>query len=83
MMSMDRCGRCENLIDTDVDVDCYITRPGQETICRCRSCRDRADPREPDYSRSGIFITHNCSRCRDGTLPCSAWPCEFPHARND
>lgn len=41
---------------------------------------------EPDYSRSGIFVHHNCSRCGDGARPCvQGGPhlCEFPHARNE
>jgi hypothetical protein len=44
------------------------------------------DPREPDHSREGIFVYHNCSRCKDGTLPCvqgAVWNCEYPHARDD
>lgn len=51
--------------------------------------RDEAkavDPRDPDHSRTGIFVNHNCFRCRDGALPCKTGNpnrCEFPHARND
>jgi len=44
------------------------------------------DPRAPDYSRPGIFATHNCWKCRDGQQPCAQGDprrCEFPHARND
>lgn len=40
----------------------------------------------PDYSREGIFVYHNCSRCSDGKKPCvrgGSHRCEFPHARND
>jgi hypothetical protein len=47
---------------------------------------DRLDPRDPDYSRQGIFQTHNCYRCLDGALPCIVGTpnkCEFPRARND
>lgn len=46
----------------------------------------RADPRDPDYSRDGVFQTHNCWRCKDGTLPCprgNPRQCENLHARND
>src|SRR6185312_547124 len=25
------------------------------------------DSRDPDHSRSGIFVYHNCSRCKNGT----------------
>ena len=44
------------------------------------------DSRDPDYSRSGIFILHNCSKGGDGARPCVAGnprQCEYPHARND
>ena len=44
------------------------------------------DPRDPDHSREGIFVLHNCSRCSDGRRPCvvgNPSRCEYPHARND
>lgn len=44
------------------------------------------DPRDPDYSRTGVFATHNCWRCHDGKEPCvngSPRNCENLHARND
>jgi len=44
------------------------------------------DPRAPDYSRPGIFATHNCSGCSNGEKPCrngSPNRCDWPHARND
>ena len=44
------------------------------------------DPRAPDYSRPGIFATHNCWKCRDGQQPCVCGDpcrCEYPHARDD
>lgn len=47
---------------------------------------DKPDPRDPDYSRSGIFQTHNCWKCANGAKPCvsgSSRQCEYPHARND
>ena len=46
----------------------------------------RRDPREPDYTREGVFIYHNCYRCKNGTLPCrSGSPnrCDNLTARND
>lgn len=49
----------------------------------------QVDSRDPDYSRSGIFIDHNCSRCSDGAKACPdgqtgpSRNCEYPHARND
>jgi DNA-binding transcriptional regulator YdaS (Cro superfamily) len=44
------------------------------------------DLRDPDPRRVGIFQTHNCSRCKDGALPCvrgQPRQCEYLHARND
>jgi hypothetical protein len=44
------------------------------------------DPREPDHSRSGIFVYHNCSRCDSGKKPCvqgSPRQCDNPIARDD
>jgi hypothetical protein len=45
------------------------------------------DPRDPDYSRQGVFQTHNCYRCKDGERACvrggNPRQCEFLHARND
>lgn len=46
----------------------------------------QVDPRDPDYSRTGIFINHNCWKCDSGKKPCphgGAHNCEHPHARND
>lgn len=43
------------------------------------------DPRDPDYSREGIFVHHNCSRCQHGAKPCvqgNPSRCDNPHARN-
>jgi hypothetical protein len=40
----------------------------------------------PDHSRKGIFVNHNCYRCKDGEKPCvqgGAHRCEYPHARDD
>jgi hypothetical protein len=44
------------------------------------------DPRDPDHMRAGMFILHNCYRCKDGREPCikgNPRQCEYPHARND
>lgn len=44
------------------------------------------DSRDPDRSRSGIFVLHNCWKCEDGARPCVAGntqQCEYPHARDD
>lgn len=46
----------------------------------------KLDPRDPDHSREGIFVHHNCARCSDGKRPCvkgNPRQCEYPHARND
>ena len=44
------------------------------------------DGREPDHSRTGMFVYHNCWRCQHGAKPCvNGAPnrCEYPHARDD
>lgn len=43
------------------------------------------DPRDPDHSREGIFVYHNCWKCDSGKKPCpyGVHNCEYPHARND
>lgn len=44
------------------------------------------DPRDPDHSREGIFVTHNCWLCASGSKPCqygNPSKCEQPIARND
>lgn len=47
----------------------------------------RPDPRDPDHSRTGVFVYHNCWRCYDGQLPCvtpgGSAGCPNLHARND
>lgn len=55
-----------------------------------QTARDRLaetpDPRDPDHSRKGIFVYHNCYRCDHGAKPCvqgGAHKCDNPHARND
>lgn len=51
--------------------------------------RSHVDPHDPDPFRSGIFATHNCWKCKDGSNP-SRCPtpdrpgnCGYPTARND
>jgi len=44
------------------------------------------DPRDPDYSREGVFVDHNCWRCDSGKKPCikgNPRDCDTLHARND
>ena len=46
----------------------------------------KPDPRDPDHTRSGIFVYHNCSKCGNGEKPCvngSPGRCDYPQARND
>lgn len=38
-MSMDRCKKCSNLVDTDEDTDCYYTVEWPDD-CICTWCRD-------------------------------------------
>lgn len=100
-MSMCICNSCSRSVDSDDDPECFIDTSPTTTVTRCKWCREEAeapisreeylctpkpDPRDPDYSRIGIFVNHNCSRCRDGELPCKSGNpnrCEYPHARND
>lgn len=54
-----------------------------------RSLEPSEDPRDPDYSRPGIFAHHNCWRCKDGTdlsrctTPDRPGNCGYPQARDD
>ena len=45
-MSMDRCHRCDDYVDTDDDPDCYQPDPrfslkAHRDICVCERCRER------------------------------------------
>ena len=45
-MSIDRCYRCDNIVDTDFDLDCYVPDPRMSLkphpdICICERCRER------------------------------------------
>ncbi len=65
------------------DIDRLIT--DLESLLAARRSRP-VDPRDPDFSRTGKFVLHDCSRCRDGAAACvrgNPNQCEFPHARND
>lgn len=37
-MSCDRCTNCTRVVDTDIDVDCYV-----DDVCYCERCRDVID----------------------------------------
>ncbi len=57
-----------------------------EQFNKAKRVAEPTDPREPDYSRSGVFINHNCWRCDSGRKPCiknNPRDCDTLHARND
>jgi hypothetical protein len=37
---MCRCDRCDRVIDSDEDVDCFIDIDKPQTVIACESCRD-------------------------------------------
>ncbi len=44
-MSMDRCCKCDGLVDTDFDLDCYIPYPAHHVkagwdMCVCERCQE-------------------------------------------
>ena len=41
-MSIDRCNRCWECIDTDFDSECYIETK-YDTKCLCASCREKEE----------------------------------------
>lgn len=45
-MSMDRCYRCDRLVDTDFDLECY----DKQDHCVCKGCRDR-EREEADFQQ--------------------------------
>ncbi len=54
--------------------------------CTLERKQQTVDPREPDPSRFGLFILHNCQRCLNGRRLCvrgNPTNCEYLHARND
>ncbi len=56
---------------------------GRMTLCEVMK---PVDPRDPDQSRTGIFVNHNCAYCDSGKKPCRQGDpnrCDNPHARND
>lgn len=42
-MSMDRCYKCGNFVDTDDDVDCYVEVKYGQDRCYCEPCREALD----------------------------------------
>ncbi len=64
----------------------YSPTMGGAILSRNALEEKRLDPRDPDHSRSGIFVYHNCSRCNNGDKPCVEGGhniCSYPRARND
>jgi hypothetical protein len=62
------------------------TEERNERLAKRRKERASIDPRDPDTSRTGVFVLHNCWRCQNGAARCvSGDPrqCEYLHARND
>lgn len=62
------------------------TDESMKTLAPLLSAITKPDPRDPDHSRTGIFVYHNCSKCRNGERPCvngSPSRCDHPRARND
>ena len=44
------------------------------------------DSRDPDPTKTGMFVLHNCWRCQNGAARCvfgNPRQCEYLHARND
>jgi hypothetical protein len=57
-----------------------VTKEMWETVSK------KLDPRDPDYSREGVFQDHNCYVCDSGKKPCvkdNPRDCDTLHARND
>lgn len=43
-VSIERCTKCCNSIDTDFDFECYVGPGGREwEICLCENCREADD----------------------------------------
>lgn len=86
-----RCDCCDNGLNTEWDFcpRCgKILREEPSGLCLAGLAANKVC-RPDDYSRPGLFATHNCWKCKDGTDP-SRCPtpdrpgnCGYPHARND
>lgn len=67
-MSMMRCDKCSNLIDTDLDVECWVdaeTDP-QSDRCLCPACR--VDLCETCHGTGQVFVGTSGSS-EDGNAP--------------
>ena len=81
-------------MSTDLDanireLDEQIERLQDWVAREMKKVSPKVDPRDPDYSRPGIFAHHNCWKCKNGSQP-NLCPtpdrpgnCGYPHARND
>ena len=73
----------EDFINVAFDIP---AAPDESHLVYDKERRTIVDPRDPDHSRTGMFVLHNCARCDDGKKPCVAGnprQCVYPHARND
>ena len=55
-MSMDRCRRCDKLVDTDFDLECY----DKQDQCVCESCRDKEEMEKDEESHYAFFESPVC-----------------------
>lgn len=72
--------------ETEDDRNERLAAARKKRLVYDKAQRTIIDPRDPDHSRTGMFVLHNCARCDDGKKPCIAGnprQCEYPHARND
>lgn len=57
-----------------------------EHASKATSREDLEWAHEPRHLRTGMFVLHDCWKCRDGKFRCvigNPRQCEYPHARND
>ena len=86
-MSIDRCSRCGDLVDTDDEPESYVQiadmRKREEWICLCRHHREqyedeRSEPADLDTLIAGVIASdprYGCKSCDwdvDGCSPCPA-----------
>lgn len=84
-MSIDRCQRCGDLVDTDEEPEAYVQignmRNQEEYVCLCRRHREqREEEREPPANLDAMIAAaeaadprRGCDKCDwdvDGCSPC-------------
>jgi len=82
-MIIQKC-TCGEIFEDSKDLMFHIRQ--WASACHRVALQPKLDPRDPDYSREGIFQTHNCWMCDHGRLKCvngSYSQCSYPRARND